>query len=140
MQDSPHAHERVVDDFSYGLRYNTLKQILLTAAGTFFTLSQQHCPRNFSVQNETIRLPVCEGRCLGRLVFVLRAGHAQLQALCCIQPWAQQYRFVYQAHLRTSARDITFLDFLRSIRRSIAKLRYQAEMDYLLIRFMHPRA
>jgi len=75
-------------------------QILLTAADTCFTLSQQHRPHNFPVQNETIHLLVREGCCLGRLVFVLRVGHAQLQTLCCIQPWAQQYRFVYQpAHL-----------------------------------------
>ena len=125
LRDSPQAHEPVVDDPSYELQYNALTHIMLTAADACFALPQQRRFRNSSIQNGTIRLLVCEGRRIGRLIFSLKAGSARLQVLCDTQPWAHQYRLAYQAHLQISG-NTSFHDFLRNIRRSISKLRYQA--------------
>ena len=44
LRDSPQAHEPVVDDPSYELRYNVLTHIMLTAADTCFTLCNNVIP------------------------------------------------------------------------------------------------
>jgi len=130
LQNLPRVNEPVVDDLSYELRYQLLTQTLLTAADASFTLPHPYRPNTGPIRNETIRLLVREGRRLGRLIFALKAGSSRLQSLCAVQPWAQQYLSAYQAHVLTS-KFISFHDFLRHIRRSIAKLRYQAEKSEL---------
>ena len=127
------ADSDVQDDASFTLLYNSLTHAFLSAADSNFQLPSAPNPSP-RLRSQTIRLLVRETRRIGRLIFAAKTGPSAVAQLCARNPWAPPYLTAFQAlphhHCGPTPAQPTqqpLLHFLAQIRKTLNKLRYQAE-------------
>ncbi|KAG2337078.1 hypothetical protein BDR05DRAFT_952885 [Suillus weaverae] len=119
----------VADDSSFDVLYHALTDIICNAASLHFEQPQWMTQKEGSAQkivNPTIRILVCEGHRLGRLIAATR-GHS-ISELATKAPWVVDYLNAH-ANILIAQGDCApqFLPYLLTLHRTLAQIHYAKE-------------
>ncbi|KAJ7894752.1 hypothetical protein B0H13DRAFT_1506417, partial [Mycena leptocephala] len=131
----PWVSAPVTDEVTWTSRYEALTQIFDDAARNAFEYPKTYAaPTQKKIINPMIKILVIESRRVNRLIHAISSQYIRTPR-CMFEFWVANYVNAYYSVLQTpSGENMTFPQYLKSIRRALAKLRYHEEKAELLRR------
>ncbi|KAJ7174786.1 hypothetical protein C8R46DRAFT_1252861 [Mycena filopes] len=127
----------VVDETSWTARYNTLTGIFHDAAKESFEYPKTQGAMGSArrkVSNPTIKILVTESRRVSRLINATSRQHRN-PPRCLFEYWTPTYMAAYHTVVQgAGTAPPSLVEYLRSVRRALSKLRYREEKAELLRR------
>lgn len=120
----------VTDDMSFSTHFHSLSTLFNTAASSSFETHWSYSATKH-ITSLTIRLLVHEFRRLGRLIFTAQQSHHHVSRLAQTCSWVTPYLDTFACLSPQTPESHSFLDYLLSTHRILAKLRYHEERSIL---------
>ena len=129
IQKDPTLLTEITDDESFQTVYHHLTQILLSVASQFFQQPNPPTSDNYKPSNSTIRLLLREIRHVNRLISFTKSILTSHPHPFFHEPWSTPYFTAFLTSPSSSPLFSTqsFLDFLKTIRRTLNKIHFAEE-------------